>query len=269
MVVNSIVYNIVVVGAGGTGSHFIARLAQFVSSLDFEKCHIRAVRLGIVDGDTVEQKNLERQNFCSEDFLQNKAEVLARDVEEVYPREDFSVAAFAQYVNEVDDLCDIFSSLSASYINKNTVTLLIGCCDNHRCRQVMEKFFDSQKDIIYLDAANEFSVGEVVIGIRTGGKLLSPSRKYYFPDIMTDRGKSRAEESCGAINISAPQHLATNVESANVLLSMVSRFMSSGQIDGGIIYFDTFGFSKVFRKYKSEGSLKKAAGGGKNEKFLS
>lgn len=236
-------YNIVIVGAGGTGSHLISRLAQFVASLDKDKTGTKSVNVSIIDGDTVSVRNLERQNFCEFDVLQNKADVMVSAVRDAYHLEWTS---YGRFVNSVEDLVRIFCGNS----DKDCLDILIGCCDNHRCRQVMEEWFAAQKDGIYIDAANEFSVGEVVIGVRAGGKTISPSRKYYFPDIMTDTGISKSEQSCGAVNMSAPQHIATNCMSANTVLAVVANLLMEHKINGGIIYFDTFSFSQVFREWK-------------------
>lgn len=238
-------YNIVIVGAGGTGSNLIARLAQFIASLNMKKTGTKSVNVSIIDGDTVSPRNLERQNFCEFDVLQNKADVMQAAVSDAY---HLSWNSYGRFIDSADELSRVFSYSGNS--DNNSLNVLIGCCDNHRCRQVMEEWFASQKNGIYIDAANEFSVGEVVIGIRADGKTISPSRKYYFPDIMTDTRKSKSEQSCGTVNMSAPQHIATNCESANTVLAVVAKLLVEHKVSGGIIYFDTFSFNKVFREWK-------------------
>lgn len=238
-------YNIVIVGAGGTGSHLIARLAQFVANLNKDKACIKSVAVSIVDGDAVSPKNLERQNFCEYDMMQNKADVMAEAVNDTY---HLSWTSWGKYIDSVDELEYIFNSSDVNGKNDH-LDILIGCCDNHRCRQVMEEWFDTQDNGIYIDAANEFSVGEIVIGIRANNKTISPSRKHYFPDILKDTGKSKSEQSCGTVNLSAPQHIATNCESANTVLAVISALLTEHKINGGIIYFDTFSYSKVFREW--------------------
>lgn len=241
-------YRIAIVGAGGTGSHFIARFSQFLNSFTSEHVMTDVV---IIDGDTVEEKNLERQIYTESDCMQNKAEVMAQAVAETY---GLTFLSFPYYLDDLGDLEKAFEALhyTTYYDNKyvKTVNVCIGCCDNHRCRQVMEKWFKTQKDAIYIDAANEFSVGEIVTAIKVAEKLIAPPRSFYFPEVLRSRGKRRSEESCGVVNKTSPQHIATNAEAANIMLAIISKLFSLGQISGGVVYFDTFAFSKVFRMYE-------------------
>ena len=245
---DSIRYRIAVVGAGGTGSHFVARFSQFLATFSSDRI---ATEVVLIDGDVVEEKNLERQVFVAEDVLSNKAEALAKAVFETYGLEFLS---FPKYLDTDDDLADAFSTLSdkvyAGGKSYQLINVLIGCCDNHRCRQVMEAWFKKQTNAIYIDAANEFSEGEVVTAIKVNSKLIAPPRSFYFPEVLKAKGKRRSEESCGVVNKTAPQHLATNAEAANIMLAIMSQLFSSGKIAGGVVYFDTFGFSKVFRRYE-------------------
>lgn len=242
-------YNICIVGCGGTGGNFAARLAQFLSTGN-NKNNTQVI---LVDGDHVEESNLSRQPFVGNELLVNKASALATAIEETYL---YEVTAYPHYLDNMQDLktvWQIFSHKDGAYYNgtKTTVVnILIGCCDNHRCRQLMEHFFAASNSLIYIDAANELSEGEVVIGIRMNKTLLSPSRKFYFPEIMRDRKRRKSEESCGIINIHQPQHLATNCFAANILLSIIAKLISEQKIDGGIVVFDTFKYYCTFRKYE-------------------
>lgn len=236
-------YKIVIVGAGGTGSHFIARFSQFLAS--FDSSHAR-VDVAVVDGDMVEEGNIARQNFGTGDVMQNKAEAIAAAVADTY---GLTFHTFPIYINDKHDLDEVFAAFPGVALHPS-LNILVGACDNHRCRQAMERWFSSTRSAVYIDSANEFSVGEVVIGIKTNKRLISPSRKHYFPEIMRDRKKRRSEQSCGAVNKSTPQHIATNCEAGNIMLSILCQLLSDGKISGGIIYFDTFEYSKVFRKWE-------------------
>ena len=240
-------YNVVIVGAGGTGSHFISRFSQYLSSKKDIECNV-----SVVDGDYVEEKNLERQNFVSFDLMQNKAEAICQAVEETY---GLTFTAYNNYLDKAEDLYSIIADMPSSrYVdgyNVETIPIIIGCCDNHRCRQVMEAEFNHLANVIYIDSANEFDYGEVVIGAKIQNNLISPSRAFYFPDVLTSKEKSKSELSCGAINKAQPQHLITNVEAANIILSFIVQIFD-GSIRGGIVYFNSFSFERVFRPYIAE-----------------
>lgn len=65
--------DIIVVGCGGTGSHYIKELGRLLYGM---KAGDR-VRLILVDGDSVEEKNLVRQAFLAQDIGRNKAQVMS------------------------------------------------------------------------------------------------------------------------------------------------------------------------------------------------
>ena len=72
--------SLIVVGAGGTGTYFLKEVSRYLAAADREKI----ARMLIVDGDTVERKNLSRQAFTSDDIGRNKAEVMAEVLNECF-----------------------------------------------------------------------------------------------------------------------------------------------------------------------------------------
>ena len=162
------------VGTGGTGSYYLKELGAILSSLTKEERNSYA--LSIIDGDRVEQKNLDRQNFLKEDVGQHKAMVLAQALRDHYGIE---VRAYPMYIDSAEQLKVVFKQMTGTYYRR-TVPILIGSVDNHRARQEMEKWFRQTPTGIWIDAANEFHTGEVVAAVKKNGKMLSPSRPYYF-----------------------------------------------------------------------------------------
>ena len=74
---HELISEIVVVGCGGTGSWLLPKLVKTIND-GIRKSIIRKdVKLILIDGDIVEEKNLVRQNFIEQDIGQNKAEVMA------------------------------------------------------------------------------------------------------------------------------------------------------------------------------------------------
>ena len=72
--------SLIVVVAGGTGTYFLKEVSRYLAAADREKI----ARMLIVDGDTVERKNLSRQAFTSDDIGRNKAEVMAEVLNECF-----------------------------------------------------------------------------------------------------------------------------------------------------------------------------------------
>ena len=64
---------IFVVGCGGTGSNYIKELARYLATNNDYDVNANII---LIDGDVVEEKNLERQSFVKEDLFMNKAEAM-------------------------------------------------------------------------------------------------------------------------------------------------------------------------------------------------
>lgn len=237
-------FAVICVGTGGTGGNFVKEFARYM------KGSKTSMSLVLVDGDKVEDHNRERQPFTHEDIQQNKAVVMVDTIKETLSFDDECVKAYPFFIDTVDQLHEAVM-LGCKPGKKNKVFLL-GCVDNHRARQVMEQYFNASADIIYVDSANEFSNGEVVIGIKENAQIVSPSRAFYFPDVLTDNSPSASELSCGEVNLSAPQHLVTNLFAAHFLLTILVKSIELNCIDNGIIYFDAFTYFSRFQSMALE-----------------
>lgn len=240
---NMVNYHIVVVGAGGTGGNFIKELGRFLMFFNEEGS---SWRLSIIDGDTVEARNTERQPFSADDVMQHKAAVMAEGLVDCLGLPRDNVSAYTRYLDTYEDLSKIIAG-SGRY--GNNVLVLIGCVDNHRARQVMHEAFNKTPNIIYIDAANEFEEGEVVVGIRIDKKEIAPPRAYYFPEVLKSREKRASELSCGVVNHSAPQHLITNLAAAQHILSFVVNIMKNHKAEGGVLHFNAFSHYCRFDKW--------------------
>lgn len=216
--------SIIVVGCGGTGSHYIKELGRLLYGMGAKE----KVKLILVDGDYVEEKNLVRQAFLPQDIGYNKAQVMAEILSQAY---GITAEYYDKYIDTPADLEQL--------VDKDEVVLLIGCVDNHQCRQSMHRFYQSRQHCIYMDSANEYSVGEVVIGSKIGGIEMYADRCEYFPEILEVQEPKRSEESCEVLNVSAPQHMLTNQLAAWILLVNTATFLQ-GEWIGGIFMFDAF-----------------------------
>lgn len=225
--------NIVVVGAGGTGGNLLKELGRFLQFYYEEQTRWRLV---IIDGDKVEEKNAERQPFAVTDAMAFKASVIKEGLCTAYGLPENRIHAVTSYIEKTYDLQKVVSG--AAY--GSTEVILVGAVDNHRARQVMHNYFSITRNCLYIDSANEFDYGEIVIGIKKNGKEIAPPRGYYFPEVLTDDGPRASELSCGAINVSAPQHQITNLTAANHILASIINYMKYGKADGGMICFNAF-----------------------------
>lgn len=217
-------YDIIIVGCGGTGSHYIKELGRYLYGNKYNN----DCRIVLVDGDVVEEKNLVRQAFQPIDIGRNKAQVMAEILNLTY---ELLVEYSDRYINDAYDL--------KALVHEDAIPVLVGCVDNHQCRQSLHYFYEAAEHCIYMDSANEYQCGEVVIGSRIAGAEMYPDRAGYFPDILMDKEVKRSEESCEVLNQASPQHLITNQFAAQILLSNTVR-MLMGEWIGGIYFFDAF-----------------------------
>lgn len=229
--------DILIVGCGGTGSHYAKELGRLLYGMSVREKELQIV---LIDGDVVEERNLVRQAFLPQDIGRNKAQTMAEILFQTYGIE-------ASYYDRYIDRADDFKSL----VREDAVVLIIGCVDNHQCRQSMHRFYQDMKNCIYMDSANEYSAGEVVIGSRIGNIEMYPDRCQYFPEILEINEKRRSEESCEVLNAAASQHMLTNQFAAWILLVHTAKFLS-GEWIGGIVFFDAFKCYSMDRTNKEE-----------------
>ena len=139
---------VTVVGCGGTGSYLVQRLVRLAG-------HARQmnveVKLTLVDPDMVEPKNLWRQLFVESEVGQPKARALATRYSRAF---GLPVRFFVEKVGA-----------NNLRIEPRTLNVVVGCVDNAKARQVIDKIVRQEKGRLWwLDCGNGDQHGQVVIG---------------------------------------------------------------------------------------------------------
>lgn len=250
-------YTIVVVGVGGTGGELVTTLAKYI--YDKQTQANVYFDLAIIDGDRVEEKNCGRQPFISEDIGMFKVDALSMAISECLldngSNKAIDVLSYAEYIDDVkqfDEVVDassrhmLFACKQPTMYDNRRHIIILGCVDNHRARQTLDAYFyskefdiNSKTDLLYIDSANEFDFGTVVVGFKDCKGIQCPPRSFYFPEVLTSTEKKASELSCGALNISSPQHYKTNKMAANIIFSLLSNFIEYKEVFKGQVYFDT------------------------------
>lgn len=217
---------VVMLGAGGTGGHIAPHLYRLLYALD------RPVRFIICDGDIVEQKNLVRQNFIPADLGENKAQVLAERYSTVFGME-------TEYVPEYVESAERLKKLVAPRIVKanyypyavldKELVILIGAVDNNRSRQICNQVFYESEELIYIDSGNSEHTGQVVCGIRSGGRTLYKPVGKLYPEVLSDTDKFPTELSCAEASVSAPQAMTANITAATAVVDMIYNILTLGE----------------------------------------
>lgn len=217
---------IVMLGAGGTGGHAAPHLYRLLYALD------RPVRFIICDGDTVEGKNLVRQNFTPADLGENKAKVLADRYSNVFGMESEYVPSFVETELELRRLLRQNQWRQGPYYSSKVVkemVILLGCVDNNRSRQLCHQVFNQTEELIYIDSGNGEYTGQVVCGVRRAGKTIYPPIGEVYPDVLEEGiDKFPTQLSCAEASISAPQSMAANITAATAMVTLVYNILTLG-----------------------------------------
>lgn len=235
-------YVLIIIGAGGTGTYFLKEFSRFIAGTEYEK---KFAAMYIMDGDTVERKNLSRQCFCEEDIGRNKASVMAEILNDTF---HLSFVSMNQYLNTVDKLKELCNNHKE--YNRRIIPVIISCVDNHGCRLLLEEFYQTADDCVYFDSANEYDTGEVIYSYRFNKNEVGPVRSVYFPDIKYKDIRNREEMSCEELNNVAPQHIFTNMKAANLLLTGVANLMED-IVTPGFAYFNALKYEATFFPFKA------------------
>ena len=216
--------NIVVEGNGGTGAYVVAQLARLIYSLRDKK----TIDLTLVDGDTVERKNLLRQHFIESDLGKNKARVLSERYSKAF---GIPIRYVDRFITGSEQLQKIFSGMGNSSFN-----ILIGCVDNTQARIYMDKYFNSQDHLIYIDSGNDEVDGQIVMGEKRHGKLYSPPVGQVYPQILEPEVVKPV--SCADHIGESPQNIMANFFAAAGILALLNNILAFEECDATNIMFD-------------------------------
>lgn len=229
-VVKSITIHLI--GCGGSGSWLAPHLARIVKLLQ-EAHHIDA-RLAFWDYDTVEEKNIFRQNFCAAEIGINKAETLARRYGTAWGLEIVALpvpfSAEAIYRNDLGDR-----------YGDSSMPVFVTCVDRNAPRQDATAVC-SQNSGWWLDCGNLKTAGQVSVGRGLSPREPSPLRfpsmttwtplpSLQFPGILQEEAKTGKEEvdysgmSCADIALVDEQGLSINHAIASTAGAMLMKLL--------------------------------------------
>lgn len=217
---------IVMLGAGGTGGYAAPHIYRLIHTLR------RPVQFLIADGDIVEEKNLVRQNFIRADLGRNKAAVMAERYASTFGME-------IAYLPEFIENESVLTSLVTPDARQKELVVLIGAVDNNKSRQMCHSVFMRTKDLVYIDSGNGQYTGQVICGIRRGGRTYYKPVGTLYPDVLEDTDKFPTELSCAEAAISAPQSVVANVMAATAILSYIYDILVLGDITVRNVTFST------------------------------
>lgn len=216
--------HIYLVGAGGTGGFLLEKLTRLFANFD------HPVTIEVIDGDTVEGKNLKRQNFTFDDLDHKKAQVLCDRLARLVPHAPKLVAK-PDYLTDNSLLTDI------ALLDEDETPIIVDCVDNTATRRLINdsvKALGGEIPVIVLNSGNNEQGGQIVAWSNkpvtnktlTGEKEISlKSMLELFPE--TNIIKDAHDENPGLVSICAeeseskPQTMMANVFNSDILASLI------------------------------------------------
>jgi molybdopterin/thiamine biosynthesis adenylyltransferase len=216
----------VVVGCGGTGGYLVRDLARIIGVVN-KQFNFRHNML-LIDGDKVEPKNLNRQNFISEDLSINKAEILAARYSAAY---GIDISFLGKYIKteNLGEVRDAINSFGNSVV-------LIGCVDNNKTRHMLHDLYRTYNfnNITYVDGGNEEHAGQVVISTKRCWTVNGADIPIQIQDIvelfaLEANDKHPDEVSCAEHAVSSPQDISTNMLAAQIIFGYCNSILVSSR----------------------------------------
>ena len=201
-----------IIGLGGVGGIFCRYGCLFLASL---RTPARAV---LIDGDTFDPTtNTSRMFFAT---AGHKAEVVLDELRPFFAESQLALSAIPEYVTPEN---------IGRLIHDGDIVVL--CVDNHRTRSIVNEHCEGLDNICLLSGGND-GVGEdssgtyrrgtcggVQIYVRRDGVDLCNSLSRFHPEIANPVDTLPSEKSCVELQMSTPQILPANVQTASALLN--------------------------------------------------
>lgn len=222
------------IGCGGTGSWLAPSLARLAKVLiDAKEVD---VHLNFQDADTVLEKNIYRQNFCTAEIGKKKAVVLANRYSAAW---GIQISSTTEYLKE---------SISISGF-----TIFVGCVDNTKARRAIYESVSPTG--WWLDCGNDRFNGQVMLGRAGVPKSIDdvlaipgcttwiPSPWLQWPALLQNdpsfpKGDEPVHMSCAEMLIRGQQGLAINQMVASIASSMLFEMLVTDDLRRMATYVD-------------------------------
>lgn len=209
--------DVLVIGAGGSGSHMVSDLAVLHQSL-LDLGHPCGLNVTVIDDDVVSSANVGRARFYESDCGLNKAVVLTNRINMCF---GFS-----------------FEALTSRYTEWIRADIIIGCVDTRESRRVIWSA-NSHTSSYWLDLGNSTDDGQVILGQFKGyGKSRLPCVVDLFPE-MLDSTLDPADSgpSCSRADALSKQSAFVNKTAALHGINMLFNLFKDGYIDYHAAFF--------------------------------
>lgn len=216
--------HIYLVGAGGTGGFLLEKLTRLFANFN------HPVTIEVIDGDTVEGKNLKRQNFTFDDLDHKKAQVLCDRLAKLVPHAP-------KLVSKTDYLTDNSLLTDIALLDEDETPIIVDCVDNTATRRLINdlvKALGGEIPVIVLNSGNNEQGGQIVAWSNkpVTNKTLTSEKEISLKSMLelfpeTNIIKDDYDENPGLVSICAeeseskPQTMMANVFNSDILASLI------------------------------------------------
>ncbi len=217
---------ITVVGVGGTGGYVVQGLARLLT-------HYRRgdVTVTVIDGDTVEAKNVGRQLFAPADVGRNKAIALTTRFN----------AAFGLQMVAVPAMIDTSTSSFYRAVPSGLVAnIVVGCVDNAAARRAIMTILQSRAACLWIDSGNHEWGGQVLTGTTTamerritpGIPIIAhlPAPSLLEPSLLDDPVVAVEPADCATALVDNRQAMMVNQMMATIVCHQLDCLLRTRQL---------------------------------------
>lgn len=219
---------VVIIGLGGIGcvlAEHLCRILAFGSPFR----GIEIIKVILIDGDTYQFRNAERQSF---DRIGNKAIVQAELLSKKFPRILFG--AIPCFVGEKNSEREIAVE---SVVKDSRIVFLAP--DNGKTRKLVNDHSATLRNVVLISGGNDIVDGYAHVYIRKDGKDITPPLTYMNPSISEPKDKSPAEMGCAELMEAKPQLYLANLDVAQAMLILFYSFVTT-PINKGLPFYRLF-----------------------------
>lgn len=247
---------IFIIGAGGTGGWFLPKFVKtlndsFPLSGTFTN-ELNKIKVILVDGDTVEDKNLIRQNFVKTDIGKNKAKILAGRYAP-HLNDNVSLSYVDKYITDTnlypisDDRAkeyylELNSVFENNAINKRESVLIINLIDNGVTRKCIHSYASNNdnRKIYLIDVANDRYNGQLNFSDYTSYNMFNLASSYYVDNFdQINLNDSVSVFSCADADATEDQLFSANDMAATVLATYINNWINDGYLKYNSVKFVT------------------------------
>ena len=143
-------FHITIVGAGGTGSYIVQTVARLMAHAN-EKGSPK-IDVTLVDGDTIEAKNIGRQLFAPAEIGRNKAQSLATRFNQAL---GLKIQAIPTMIDQYSlPHVDRYQWHQSAALDKRPYSIVVGAVDNAEARKVIHDGLAKYVFNLWIDSGN-------------------------------------------------------------------------------------------------------------------